>query len=114
MSTLAHSDPKPAATALSGGRRSQGAGSDSSGIKKLYLTLYNAVSCGLWAVILARVVSVLVENYTKEPFLGTVKRKENAWYETGEFVKWVQTGALLEVVHSLVGEWRISDLACGA
>jgi hypothetical protein len=81
--------------------------SSSSGIKKLYLTLYNAVSCGLWGVILYRVVSVLVENYTKEPFLGTVKRKENAWYETGEFVKWVQTGALLEVVHSLVGEWHL-------
>jgi hypothetical protein len=80
---------------------------NSSGIaKKLYLTLYNAVSCGLWALILSKVVSVLVENYTKEPFLGTIKRKENAWYETGEFVKWVQTGALLEVVHSLVGKCR--------
>jgi hypothetical protein len=59
----------------------------------------------LWAVILFRVVSVLVENYTKQPFLGIVKRKENAWYETGEFVKWVQTAALLEVVHSLVGRF---------
>lgn len=74
-----------------------------SGINRLYLTLYNGVSCGLWVVVLARVVSVLVENYTKEPFLGAVKRKENAYDETGEFVKWVQTGALLEVVHSLVG-----------
>jgi very-long-chain (3R)-3-hydroxyacyl-CoA dehydratase len=74
-----------------------------SALKRLYLTLYNGVSCGLWAVILFRVVSVLVENYTKQPFLGIVKRKENAWYETGEFVKWVQTAALLEVVHSLVG-----------
>ena len=76
------------------------------GLKRLYLTLYNGVSCGLWGVILFRVVSVLVENYTKQPFLGLVKRKENAWYETGEFVKWVQTGALLEVVHSLLGMLR--------
>jgi hypothetical protein len=48
-------------------------------------------------------VSVLVENYTKEPFLGTIKRKENAYYETGEFVKYVQSAAGLEVVHSLLG-----------
>ena len=87
---VAHAKPKPKSAAP-------------SGIKRLYLTLYNGVSCGLWAVILFRVVAVLAENYTKEPFLGVVKRKENAWYETGEFVKWVQTGALLEVVHSLVG-----------
>ncbi|KIW03852.1 uncharacterized protein PV09_05151 [Verruconis gallopava] len=90
-STASHTNPKPAKAPAG------------SPVKRLYLTLYNAVSCGLWAVILYRVVSVLVENYTKEPFLGTVKRKENAWYETGEFVKWVQTGALLEVVHSLLG-----------
>jgi very-long-chain (3R)-3-hydroxyacyl-CoA dehydratase len=74
-----------------------------SGLKRAYLTLYNGVSCGLWAVILFRVASVLVENYTKEPFLGTIKRKENVYYEVGELVKWVQSAAGLEVVHSLLG-----------
>ena len=75
-----------------------------SGAKRAYLTLYNGVSCGLWAVILYKVVSLLLENYNKEPILaGTVKRKENVFYEVGEFVKIVQTGALLEVLHAAVG-----------
>lgn len=81
-----------------------------SAAKRAYLTLYNGISCALWGVILFRVVSVLVGNYnynhSKQPFWAILKGRSegNVWDETGEFVKWVQTGALLEVVHSLVGK----------
>lgn len=32
---------------------------------------------------------------------------ERLFGETGEFVKWAQTAAMMEIVHSLVGEWRV-------
>jgi len=34
---------------------------------------------------------------------GMFGGKESAWDTTGDYVKWVQSAALLEVVHSLVG-----------
>ncbi|KAI9749412.1 MAG: hypothetical protein M4579_006878 [Chaenotheca gracillima] len=60
--------------------------------KVQYLTLYNLVSAALWAVILGRVVLFL-------PLIGP----EKVYGGVGLLVKWTQTGALLEVVHSLFG-----------
>lgn len=96
-SSLANQTPKPVAS--------------SGGLKNIYLTVYNAASCLAWAVVLYRVVNVLSAN-GKEAYNGgkgtygwraLLGGKESAWDTTGEYVKWVQSAALLEVVHSLVG-----------
>lgn len=65
----------------------------SSPVKTGYLVLYNAVSTILWATILGRVLLVASVHGTKYVFPAV-----------GEFAKWTQTLALLEVVHAAVGE----------
>lgn len=57
-----------------------------------YLVAYNLVSAVLWSAVLGRVLLLL-------PFIGP----EHIYDVVGEYTKWVQTGALLEVVHSLTG-----------
>ncbi|KAH0359901.1 PTPLA-domain-containing protein, partial [Aureobasidium melanogenum] len=64
----------------------------SSPVKTGYLVLYNAVSTILWATILGRVLLVSSVHGTKYVFPAV-----------GEFAKWTQTLALLEVVHAAVG-----------
>jgi len=64
----------------------------SSPVKTGYLVLYNAVSTILWATILGRVLLVANVHGTKMVFPAV-----------GEFAKWTQTLALLEVVHAAVG-----------
>ncbi|KAI4850050.1 PTPLA-domain-containing protein [Aureobasidium sp. EXF-8845] len=66
----------------------------SSPVKTGYLVLYNAVSTILWATILGRVLLVASVHGTKYVFPAV-----------GEFAKWTQTLALLEVVHAAVGEF---------
>jgi len=66
----------------------------SSPVKTGYLVLYNAVSTILWATILGRVLLVANVHGTKMVFPAV-----------GEFAKWTQTLALLEVVHAAVGEF---------
>jgi very-long-chain (3R)-3-hydroxyacyl-CoA dehydratase len=61
-----------------------------------YLVLYNAVSTILWATILGRVLLVSSVHGTKYVFPAV-----------GEFAKWTQTLALLEVVHAAVGKFWI-------
>lgn len=88
--------------------------------KKSYLIAYNAVSCALWATILYRTATIagpdlLGGGAKKEGGIGaTLKLNlfgeeargyERLFGETGEFVKWAQTAAMMEIVHSLVGEF---------
>jgi very-long-chain (3R)-3-hydroxyacyl-CoA dehydratase len=65
-----------------------------SSANKAYLIAYNAVSCGLWATILYRTVTIA----------GTEGKYAQLFGETGEFVKWAQTAAMMEIVHSVLGE----------
>ena len=58
-----------------------------------YLILYNFVSALLWLVVLGR-VALLV------PLVGFGR----VYQGVGQFTKWTQTLALLEVVHSATGE----------
>ncbi|MCJ1355935.1 MAG: hypothetical protein MMC33_005928 [Icmadophila ericetorum] len=57
-----------------------------------YLIAYNSVSALLWLAILGRVILLL-------PLVGF----ENVYGGVGQFVKWTQTLALLEIVHSATG-----------
>lgn len=57
-----------------------------------YLVFYNLISAVLWLAILGR-TALLV------PLVGF----ENVHGGVGEFTKWTQTLALLEIVHSALG-----------
>ena len=57
-----------------------------------YLVAYNFISAILWSAVLGRVLVLL-------PAIGP----EHIYDVVGDFAKWVQTGALLEIVHSLTG-----------
>jgi hypothetical protein len=73
---------------------SSSSSSSSSPIKPLYLILYNTISAILWATILGRVILISNVHGTRFVFPGL-----------GEFAKWTQTLALLEVVHAGLGEF---------
>ncbi|KAI5928445.1 tyrosine phosphatase-like protein [Camillea tinctor] len=64
----------------------------SSPVKNAYLILYNAVSAGLWAVVLGRVIAT-----------NLTQGHEAVYPSVGEFCKWTQTLAGMEVLHSLFG-----------
>ncbi|KAI1413597.1 PTPLA-domain-containing protein [Hypoxylon sp. FL1857] len=66
-----------------------------SPVKNGYLILYNAVSAVLWSVVLSRVVGT---NLASSP--------QQAYPVVGEFCKWTQTLAGMEVLHSLLGVVR--------
>lgn len=68
--------------------------STGGGIKKTYLLAYNFTSAILWGLVLTRVVTI-----------GAAQGLESGKvYEgTEEFARLVQTGAVLEVLHSLLG-----------
>lgn len=61
--------------------------------KTTYLILYNSVSALLWTVVLGRVLLIGSIHGYKSVFLGT-----------GEFTKWTQTLAGLEVLHAATGK----------
>lgn len=65
----------------------------SSSPKTQYLILYNFVSAILWTIILGRVLILI-------PIVGF----GGVYDGVGQFTKWTQTLALMEVVHSAVGE----------
>lgn len=78
--------------------------------KKQYLVLYNLVSLILWISLLLRMAATIF--YTSGSaleFLGGSKLTAPSsniapiYASSGNFAKWIQTLALLEVVHSLVG-----------
>lgn len=64
--------------------------------KRLYLVAYNGVSTILWSVVLYRTIAVLAEN-------GIDKGPALVYPAVGEWTKWTQTLAALEIVHSLLG-----------
>lgn len=64
----------------------------SSSSKNQYLIAYNAVSALLWLIVLGRVVTLV-------PILGT----EATYPGVGQFTKWTQTLAFMEVVHAAFG-----------
>ncbi len=64
----------------------------SSPLRTGYLVLYNTVSAAAWAVVLYRtVLTCLNAGY---PY---------TYFEVGEWTRWTQTAACLEVLHSLFG-----------
>ncbi|KAM0738918.1 hypothetical protein ACQRIT_006655 [Beauveria bassiana] len=64
----------------------------SSPLRTGYLVLYNAVSAAAWSVVLYRTVLTCV-NFG---FAYT-------YFEVGEWTRWTQTAACLEILHSLFG-----------
>ncbi len=64
-----------------------------SPIKTAYLILYNAASAILWFSVLANVINVNVSAGTPKPVYPAI----------GQFTKWTQTLAGMEVLHSLLG-----------
>lgn len=85
---------KPAAAAAAAAAKPA-----SSPVKNGYLILYNAVSAALWLTVMVRTVAATVNGggYT------------SVYATTGEFCKWTQTLAGMEVLHSLLGT---SSLIC--
>lgn len=83
--------PAPAETAPAGQPRAPKAAV--SGPKRAYLVAYNGLSAALWSVVLARTVGALCAG-----------GPEAVYPAVGEWTKWTQTLAALEVVHSLLGE----------
>lgn len=62
--------------------------------RQQYLILYNLVSALLWLVVLGRVVS-----------LTYLVGYDNIHGGIGDFAKWTQTLAILEIVHSALGQY---------
>ena len=65
--------------------------------KQQYLIVYNLVSAVSWFIVLSRVCILL-------PIAGY----RNTYAGVGEFAKWTQTGAVLEIVHSAIGTFLAS------
>jgi hypothetical protein len=65
--------------------------------KTQYLIIYNSASALLWLVVLGRVLALV-------PLFGFAK----VYWGTGDFAKWTQTLALLEVAHAALGELRLA------
>ncbi|KAF2719773.1 PTPLA-domain-containing protein [Polychaeton citri CBS 116435] len=63
--------------------------------KQIYLILYNTISAFLWLVVLGRTVSISAIHGPKHVYLGA-----------GNFTKWTQTLAALEVLHAATGVVR--------
>lgn len=61
-------------------------------VAKEYLSAYNAVCALLWFSVLGRVVLLV-------PITGV----ESVYEGAGDFTKWAQTVAVLEIVHSAFG-----------
>ena len=57
-----------------------------------YLILYNLVSALLWVAVLGRVILLV-------PLVGF----QGVYGSVGEFTKWTQTAAVLEILHSALG-----------
>ncbi|KAG6214222.1 hypothetical protein E4U50_000556 [Claviceps purpurea] len=66
-----------------------------SPLKTGYLVLYNFASAVAWSVVLGRTIGLL---YLKGP--------SAVYAGVGEWTKWTQTMALMEVIHSLLGVVR--------
>lgn len=60
--------------------------------RSLYLILYNSISAILWSAVLGRVLLIA-------PLHGY----RNVYAGVGEYTKWTQTLAMLEVLHAAIG-----------
>lgn len=78
----------------------KGSPKPASPVKTAYLVLYNAVSALAWSVVLARTVTV-----------ASTQGWQHVYPAVGEWTKWTQTMAALEILHSLFGTTPLS-LAC--
>lgn len=70
----------------------------SSSPKTQYLIIYNFASAILWLAVLGRVLLLV-------PLVGFGRAYEGV----GNFTKWTQTMALLEVVHAATGEDAVPE-----
>ncbi|KAH7162506.1 tyrosine phosphatase-like protein [Dactylonectria estremocensis] len=66
-----------------------------STLNKSYLVLYNVASAAAWSVVLGRTVSLLGQQGPQAVYPGV-----------GEWTKWTQTAAAMEILHSLFGVVR--------
>jgi hypothetical protein len=84
-------------------------------VRTKYLIAYNLMSAGLWTAVLNRVATLAVSSaagavasgaVTDLDSLAAVGARSSAALEasSGEFVRWVQTAAALEVLHAAFGE----------
>lgn len=64
--------------------------------KRAYLVAYNALSALLWSVVLGRTVATLAAN-------GLETGPALVYPAVGEWTKWTQTLAALEILHSVLG-----------
>ncbi|ROV98957.1 hypothetical protein VSDG_03731 [Cytospora chrysosperma] len=67
--------------------------------KRVYLVAYNALNAVLWSVVLGRTVATL---YAR----GLDAGPASVYPAVGEWTKWTQTLAALEIAHSLLGVVR--------
>ncbi|KAL1868523.1 hypothetical protein Daus18300_005957 [Diaporthe australafricana] len=67
--------------------------------KRAYLVAYNGISALLWSVVLGRTLSVLAAH-------GLETGPALVFPAVGEWTKWTQTLAALEIVHSVLGVVR--------
>lgn len=63
-----------------------------SPLKRTYLVGYNALSAALWSVVLVRTIQTL-----------SSQGPEAVYPTVGEWTKWTQTLAGLEIIHSVLG-----------
>lgn len=68
----------------------------SSPLRSAYLVVYNALSAAAWAVVLYKTALTW---YTKD--------NQEVFFEVGEWTKWTQTAAALEILHSLFGKSHV-------
>lgn len=64
--------------------------------KRAYLVAYNGLSALLWSVVLGRTAATLAAN-------GLETGPALVYPAVGEWTKWTQTLAALEIVHSVLG-----------
>ena len=67
-------------------------------LRTQYLVLYNSLSGVLWTAVLGRVILLV-------PLVGF----KNVYGGVGEWTKWTQTVAVLEILHSAIGMLHILD-----
>lgn len=68
-------------------------------LNKTYLILYNFASAVAWSVVLGRTVSLLSQSGPQSVYAGV-----------GEWTKWTQTVAAMEIMHSLLGSFCHSSV----
>lgn len=61
-------------------------------LNKSYLIIYNSLSAVAWSVVLGRTIALLALHGPRFVYLSV-----------GEWTKWTQTMAVMEIVHSLLG-----------